>query len=467
MDVTLRTVVPFGRSGDETAAVMRCEPGTQPVLPLGRRGLCRASKASGSIHNSQASHLRVRIMEQPHGPPPVIQLIRTDRRAAGTVFALVAVHLLMSVRFFAKYVDELHWVTYGLFVCVGSATCAATLKSSRLLTLLTRPWMLVLALASLFTLVLVAYPRADALRAVGRGSDQDDCVVTLVSNVFAGRAPFGFGYFGDPCSTGPSEFFLYFPVQVSRSYFVIVPVLSVLLGYWVLSQVTDRHLAVLLSLTQFTSWLFLEMSAVGSDMVLIAWVFAAATVAAPEGLQGHSTVLTAIGGLGYFLFAGSRVPLILVAAASLWVLVMVFGARAIVVVTSVAVATVALYLSTYAADPSSFTPGHLVGKSANIGRYLAGGSTTPLVVGVVALVVIMLIASLRGGSRAFVRRQYFLVNFLLITLPMGAVAIWDLSRRDFDPALWEGLHYLFLSIPALLVAVGDRLQVRTRACSPS
>jgi hypothetical protein len=41
---------------------------------------------------------------------------------------------------------------------------------------------------------------------------------------------------------------------------------------------------------------------------------------------------------------------------------------------------------------------------------------------------------------------------------MAAVAFWDLSRRGMDPALWEGLHYLFLAVPILLVATGHWLQ---------
>ena len=45
-----------------------------------------------------------------------------------------------------------------------------------------------------------------------------------------GREPFGRGYFGDPCSTGPSEFLWYFPVQVSTLWFGVVPGLSMLLS---------------------------------------------------------------------------------------------------------------------------------------------------------------------------------------------------------------------------------------------
>ena len=375
---------------------------------------------------------------------------------------MVGLLSLLSIRFFFKYVDP-PWLGYGLYVSAAVAVCVGVLRSSRFLGLVTRPWVFVLALASLFVMVLVAYPRADALRAVGRGSDQDDCVRTLVANVFARREPYGFGYFGDPCSTGPTEFFVYFPVQISSSYFMIVPVLSTLLGYWVLTQVTDRQTAILLSLTQLASWLFLEMSAIGSDMIVIAWLFAAATVASCKGIRDRNTALTIVGGVAFCLFAGSRVPLIVVAAGSLWVLLVVFRARALRVVLPVTLVTAAFYLGTYAAAPSSFTPGHLGAKSVNILRYLGGGDLTAFLVGMAVLLVVLAIASLRADSKTFVQRHYFAANLLAITLPMAAVAVWDLSRRGFSPAEWEGLNYLFLCVPSLLVAVGSWLRARAHS----
>ena len=38
---------------------------------------------------------------------------------------------------------------------------------------------------------------------------------------------------------------------------------------------------------------------------------------------------------------------------------------------------------------------------------------------------------------------------------MAAVALRDLERKGFDPAAWEGLHYLYLGVPALLVVVAS------------
>ena len=72
--------------------------------------------------------------------------------------------------------------------------------------MLSRELLLVTAVLCLVALVAVVYPMADALREVRAGSDQDDCVRELVDNVVVLGAPFGRGYFGDPCSTGPGGF---------------------------------------------------------------------------------------------------------------------------------------------------------------------------------------------------------------------------------------------------------------------
>jgi hypothetical protein len=302
---------------------------------------------------------------------------------------------------------------------------------------------------------------------VGRGSDQDDCVRELVANVLALRAPYGVGYFGDPCSTGPGELLVYLPVQVSDAWFVVVPALSVLLGYRVLTLLTDRGTAVLLSLTQLVSWLFLEMSAVGSDLVVVGWLYATATTASTLGLRRRDPVLTVVGGTAYFLFATSRLPLLLVTAASLGILLVVCGARAWRVAAPVGRGAAAVYLGTNAVAPARFRPGHLVGKSARILRDLGDDRLAWLLMVTVVVVGTAAVVVLRDRLGTLVRRQHWVAHLLVVTAPMAAVALWDLERKAFDPAAWEGLHYLFLGVPALLVVAAAQAPGRTpEPCEP-
>jgi hypothetical protein len=397
----------------------------------------------------------------PSTAPPDIEYLRINMRVRRILFAIFAVHLVMCIRFFHKYVDAAPWLVHVAYAAAALLALLVVLHSRFLFGLFTTTWALVMALAGLLLLVLVAYPRADALREVGRGSDQDDCVRTLVHNVFNLRNPFGFGYFGDPCSTGPSEFFLFWPVQVSTGFFILAPVLWTAAGYWVLRQVTNRAVAVLLTLSLFSSWLFLEMSSEGSDMVAIAWLFTAGTVACGQGLRKERPGLLLVGAFSYVMFAGSRVPLLIVATGSLLVLLMAAGTRAVPVAASVLFATTALYVGSYAVAPDAFTPGHLVGKSLRIIRELGGGlQIIGAVVGLTLVAALALLAS-RRELRAVARRHYYPLNAMVMAVPMAAAALWDLSRRGYELGTWEGLNYLFLAVPALLVAGGEVISTQT------
>jgi hypothetical protein len=369
------------------------------------------------------------------------------------------VQLALSLRFFAEYVGSWAWpFVYLLYVLVGTVAAVAVVRMPRVRRVVSSVWTLGLAAVSLVALDSVAYPRADALREVGRGSDQDDCARRMVHNVFAGREPFAEGYFGDPCSTGPSEFFVYFPVQVWNGWIVVMPALVVLLGYAMLRVLVDTSTAVLLSLSQFASWMFLELSAVGSDLLVIGWMSGVA-VAASYLHHGHDGLALA-GAAGYVFVAGSRVPLAVVVAASLVLLLLALGRRALRIVVPAVLGTGLLYVGGYALAPDHFTPGHLVTKSVNIVRYLGTGSSlsTTVVPGLVGLVLALVLAvALHADPRAVVRRHFLSLQVVLMLVPLIAVATWDLLRRDGQVAEWEAWHYLWLCVPALLMAAAQRI----------
>jgi hypothetical protein len=248
----------------------------------------------------------------------------------------------------------------------------------------------------------------------------------------------------------------YLPLALWDGYLVVVPALAVLVGYRVLTLLTDPGTAVLLSLTQLVCWLFLEMAATGSDMVVIGWLFALATTASTLGLRRHDAVLTFVGGTAYLLFATSRLPLLVVTAASGVVLLGACGARAWRVVAPVLLGATALYVGTWAVAPASFRPGHLAGKSVRILHDLGDHRLAWLVAVVVLALGTSAVVVLRHGLVGVLRRRHEWAHLLAVTAPMAAVAMWDLERKGFDPAAWEGLHYLYLGVPALLVAVAQR-----------
>jgi hypothetical protein len=151
------------------------------------------------------------------------------------------------------------------------------------------------------------------------------------------------------------------------------------------------------------------------------------------------------------------VPLALVAAASAGLLLIALGAGVWRAVGPAAVLTVLLYAGSYALAPSQFEPGHLVAKSGRVVRDLVDGP------GLAALVAVGLLAgtavglALRWGAAGVVRRYVLPLQVAVLATPMALVSLWDLLRRDLDPAAWEGLHYLYVAMPALLVTAADRI----------
>lgn len=390
--------------------------------------------------------------------PGTLRGLPTSSSAATWVVAVVAVQLAFSLRFFASYAGALAPAAYLAYVVMGLGLCVLILRSPLLLRLLSRDLLLVVAVVCLVALVAVVYPVADALREVGAGSDQDDCVRELVDNAVALRAPFGRGYFGDPCSTGPGELFVYWPVALTRAWFVLVPGLCVGLGYVVLRVVADRALAVLLSLTQLCSWLFLELATTGSDLLLIGWLYAAAVTCSWVGVRERRAGLLLAGGAAYCLFASSRLPLALVAAASAGLLLLAVGARVWLVVAPAAALTLLLYGGSYAVAPSRFEPGHLVVKSGRVVRDLVEGPGLAALVAVGLLVLAGVVLAVRVGAVSLVRRHLLPLQVVVLAAPMALVSVWDLLRHDVDPAAWEGLHYLYLAVPVLLVTAADRIR---------
>jgi hypothetical protein len=215
---------------------------------------------------------------------------------------------------------------------------------------------------------------------------------------------------------------------------------------------------VLLSLTQLCSWLFLELATTGSDLLVIGWVFAAAVACSWVGVRDRRRWLVPAGATAYWLFATSRVPLVIVAAASAVLLLLAVGPRALRMVAPAVALTALLYAASYALAPAQFEPGHLVTKSGRVLRDLVDGP------GVVALVVVGLLlvagAVLAGRSDlvALVRRHFLPLQVAVLALPMALVSLWDLLRHDLDPAAWEGLHYVYVAVPVLLVTAADRIR---------
>ncbi|NUR07656.1 MAG: hypothetical protein HOQ22_16560 [Nocardioidaceae bacterium] len=162
---------------------------------------------------------------------------------------------------------------------------------------------------------------------------------------------------------------------------------------------------MLLSLTQLCSWLFLELATTGSDLLLIGWLYAAAVTFSWVGVRQRRGELLVAGAAAYWIFATSRVPLALVAAASAGLLLLALGARVWPVVAPAAALTLLLYAGSYAIAPSQFEPGHLVAKSGRVVRDLLAGPGLAALVAVGLVVLAGAALALRSGAVGLVQTR--------------------------------------------------------------
>jgi hypothetical protein len=176
------------------------------------------------------------------------------------------------------------------------------------------------------------------------------------------------------------------------------------------------------------------------------------------GVRERRGGLLLAGGVAYWLFATSRLPLALVAAASACLLLLALGTRVWLVVAPAAGLTLLLYAGSYALAPSRFEPGHLVAKSGRVGRDLFEGPGLAALIAVGLLVLAGVVLALRSGAVGLVRRHLLPLQVTALATPMALVSLWDLLRHDLDPAAWEGLHYLYLAMPMFLVTAADRIR---------
>ena len=164
------------------------------------------------------------------------------RRATVWLTVAVAVQLVLSPRFFFKYVDPLPGAAYAVYVALGllawtlvvrsracSSGCSARAACSAAGWPCSPRWSP------------SPTPRTPCARC-GAGPTRTTACGTLVDNVVALGRRTGWATSG-PCSTGPGGAVPFLPVAVWGDWFVVVPALVVLLGYrvWPCSRTRARR----------------------------------------------------------------------------------------------------------------------------------------------------------------------------------------------------------------------------------
>ena len=299
------------------------------------------------------------------------------------------------------------------------------------------------ALCVMAAVNVAVYPRADALKLLGRGSDEDNALIEIAERLVSGRRPtYVPTYLGNMPSAGLGWAVLVAPLAVTGTYALLTPLaLSALV--WIVRRAgggdTAAALALLLPPTSPGFW---ELSVTGSDLFAIGVLFAALTACAWGSRRkavGVSVVVAAL----VLAAATTRVAFAWVTAC-----VSIFMWRkkrsGAVVVAAVTVVVVAAEAWFWWPDREGATPLYLISKLMG----LLGAAGVGLAVVAAISSAAWAIAQLDEQIATWWRGLW-----CLLVVPLGVVSLGVLAALDWEVADWQAAGYVEVAVPSLVACV--------------
>jgi hypothetical protein len=330
-------------------------------------------------------------------------------------------------------------------LALAAGGCFLLLRSpawlQRLSRVLDTPWPALVILGLCTAAVVIVYPRADALKLVGRGSDEDDALIAGAAALLHGSYPYAARtYLGNPISPGPGWILLVAPLVATHVYWLLSPI-GLALAACSLRVMGQAWRPVNLFLILMGSSLaFWELLVVGSDLIAIGCI-----------------LLALVGGLQYFKRA---IPVLAVVAGMLatsriafFYVPVIFGLMlwrtdrrdAVVMLLVGSAICFGLHGWFWHLHPEDYTPLHLVAK----GRGLLSGARMvgALLACAGAGLVILRMATAREDDR-------LMMLWLSLGVPALCLALADLAvNARWSAAAWGGASYLVTPLPLLVAWV--------------
>jgi hypothetical protein len=320
--------------------------------------------------------------------------------------------------------------------------------------------------AAMFAVARVMEPRAAALHALGRGSDQQDCIVMPAHALVSGRWPYDRAliWSGNACSPGLGWIALATPFVLAAGYpsFLVAGAAAlVLLPARRMERRTATAFLVLL-LSCVTAW---QSLATGADDLAIGIGLALVTALLDERR------LTVVVGVALGLLATARLPFAFLPIALAALLYRAGEHKRAALLGAVGLGTLAVAhgvpLALNARSYVEDGPFHVLGKAARIEA--EGGGAAIFVSCAIAWIAFAVWALRRKGAGAAspVARQFDLATLTLLCVAAPALA--DLAARlGTEEGLegWQGGNWLLAALPSYAASLAIALSDRARVASP-
>ena len=288
----------------------------------------------------------------------------------------------------------------------------------------------------------VAYPKVDARRVHGLGSDEDDALIQTAERLVTFQRPLYIPtYLGNAPSVGPGWALLMSPLAVTGMYPLLTPLaMAVLISTVRRSGGGEAGTALALALP-LASPAFWELFAAGSDLFAIGVLFVVLTRLAWSGWKAASKKSIAAAAL-VCAAASAR-------ASFAWVTACVSlfmwrkGRPGAALAAGVTAATVAAE-AWFWLPRSEQTPLSLISKLS--GLLGIGGS----VMAVAAAVASVAWASLHLGDSI---ESWWLGLWVTLVVPLAIVSLGVLAALGWQIAEWQAAGYVEVAVPALVAYV--------------
>ena len=365
---------------------------------------------------------------------------------------------LLSIRFFfsSKYIIYDPFYSWTLYVFFSSIIFWLFLNSKFIIEFFTHKFFFFIIIFILFLFFLKMYPIADSMKNSNLGIDQDDCFLVFIENFKNNEFLYSRTYLGNPCSTGLLEFVFYFPVIFWNDYFSIVPVIALVIFYFLLSKEVSNNAAVFFTLIQLCNIIFIEMGVAGSDFLLIGVSYIASLRLSHMGFKYNNKTYLILSFLFFIFFYGSRSVFLLLIPFNFYLMWLKFNSRILILFIPVILITFLSYGIPSFINFEMFTPFHLFGKV-----YFLFYQAKYFILIFLGLMVFFL-AKYRTTIQNFLLKNdsLLLPQVMLITAPLTLVVLTSFFST-INLGSWEELNYTLLFIPSIFYLLAKNFEKKS------
>ena len=289
------------------------------------------------------------------------------------------------------------------------------------------------------------YPIQENLKFTLQGSDQDNCYIDILNNIKNNEKNiYSTSYLGNPCSTGLLAFIFYFPLIIWKNYFVVIPVICLLLFKFSSQYFLKKpKISNLLSLILLSNLVFLELSVSGSDFIMISISYLVGTLFLINGIKNKNNPQLLLSFVFFLFFFGSRSILLILIIPLFIVFYNKFrNINVLLFFLFLFVCTLASFVIPYFLIlPNFFPPLHLFGKAI---WYLDN-------VKYIFLLILFVMIFFRNKIIKIINKNFLFCILSIIALPVFLSGMSGFLYNIEDLSKWEELNYLYIFTPSLFV----------------